>query len=383
MAPDDALSATSRPAALSRHTGGTRYRWNVRACNLNAWCRVPGSPFAAGLILVPNPPNFEPVSVTYGPVELPGSVDTVTIFFLSKGQPEHGHTLQVETEILDRAQDPLAKASICLVAGEQSVTSLTFSPGSGSRLRYALWFARFTGGEVYGGMEVPYVLAYQRNPLVDLFNAAGSDKGTEVRVGAGVPHGYALDYFSLFTPFRGESFKLLEIGLEDQSKRSGGPADAPSLRAWRDFFPNATVYGYDIDDFGFMTGERMVTFRGDQAAREDLSRFVELHGEPGFRIVVDDGSHASSHQQISLASLFPSVEPRGLYLIEDLNWQPFEESPTTLDVLNRFAEAGKIESPFITETEARYLEASIDDIEIRRPNDAEFAVIRKKAAWEA
>ncbi len=52
-------------------------------------------------------------------------------------------------------------------------------------------------------------------------------------------------------------------------------------------------------------------------------------------------------------------------------------------MLNRFAEAGKIESPFITETEARYLEASIDDIEIRRPNDAEFAVIRKKAAWEA
>jgi hypothetical protein len=381
MALDDAVSATSRPAALSRHTAGTRYRWNIRACNLNAWCRVPGSPFAAGLILVPNPPNLEPVSVTYGPVELPGSVDTVTIFFDSKGQSEHEHTLKIQTEILDGALDPLAKASVCLAAGEQAVASVTFAPppGGASQLRYTLFFAHFNGGAAYGGVEVPYVLAYERNPLVDLFNTAGSDKGTEVRVGAGVPHGYALDYFSLLSPFRGESFKLLEIGLEDQSKRSGGPADAPSLRAWRDFFPHATVYGYDIDDFGFMSGERMVTFQGDQGARDDLTRFVELHGDPGFRIVVDDGSHASSHQQISLAALFPCVEPRGLYVIEDLNWQPFEEAPSTLDVLARFTEGGKIESPFITRTEARHLEDTIDAVEIRRPNDAEFAVIRKKA----
>jgi hypothetical protein len=359
-----------------------RYRWTLRASNLNAWCRVPGSAFAAGLTLVPNPPDALPCSVTYGPVELPEYVDTVTIFFVSKGQPEHRHTLRVDTVILSAEDEPLTETSICLASGEQAVSTLTFARlrDSGIQLRHTMSFARFTGGDVYGAVEVPYVLAYERNPLVDLFNAAGSDKGTEVRVGGGVPHGYALDYFSLLTPFRQDSFKLLEIGLEDESKRSGGPSDAPSLRAWRNFFPNATVYGYDIDDFGFMTGERTVTFQGDQANRNDFARFLELHGDPSFRVVVDDGSHASSQQQISLASLFPCVEPRGLYLIEDLNWQPFEESPTTLEVLNRFAEVGKLESPFITESEARYLEAAIDDIEIRRPNDAEFAAIRKKGA---
>jgi len=359
-----------------------KYRWNVKAYNLNAWCRVPGSPFDAGLSLVPNPPDFEAVSVTYGPVELPDLVDTFTIFFISPGRPGHTHTLRVDTQILDGADNRLAEESTCLAAGQQQVSSLTFphSAGSGIQLKHTVSFAHFTGGNVYGGVRVPYVVAYEGNPLVDLFNAAGSDKGTEVRVGVGVPHCYALDYHRLLTPFRGDSFNVLEIGLEDQSKRSGRPTDAPSLRVWRDFFPNATVYGFDIDDFGFMTGERMVTFQGDQASREDLGRFLELHDRPRFRLVVDDGSHASSHQQISLAALFPHVEPLGLYLIEDLNWQPFEESPTTLDVLTRFAEGGKIESPFITDAEARYLEATIADIEIRRPNDAEFAVIRKKAA---
>src|SRR5439155_20544892 len=106
---------------------------------------------------------------------------------------------------------------------------------------------------------------------------------------------------------------------------------------------------YGIDDFGFMTGARTVAVRGDQGARDALSRFVERDGEPGFRIVVDDGSHASSHQQISLAALFPHVEPAGLYVIEDLNWQPYEEPPNTLDVLTRFVESGTIESRFITD----------------------------------
>ena len=119
--------------------------------------------------------------------------------------------------------------------------------------------------------------------------------------------------------------------------------------------------------------------QGDQSSRDDLERFLSEH-DVEFGLVIDDGSHASSHQQISLGSLFRRVEPGGLYVIEDLHWQPFSETPTTLEILREFVECGQMRSPFLRQDEARYLEGAIDHIEIHRPNDSEFAAIYKKSA---
>ena len=41
-----------------------------------------------------------------------------------------------------------------------------------------------------------------------------------------------------------------------------------------------------------------------------------------FDIIIDDGSHASHHQQISLAILFRHLADGGLYIVEDLHYQP-------------------------------------------------------------
>jgi hypothetical protein len=67
-----------------------------------------------------------------------------------------------------------------------------------------------------------------------------------------------------------------------------------------------------------------------------------------------------------------------MYMIEDLGWQPFAETPKTIDVLQRFWTTGTFESPFVTAAEARDLDAAIDRVEIYKPNDSEFAVIHKK-----
>ena len=39
-------------------------------------------------------------------------------------------------------------------------------------------------------------------------------------------------------------------------------------------------------------------------------------------IVIDDASHASHHQQNAFLELFPALPSGGLYVIEDLRWQP-------------------------------------------------------------
>lgn len=365
---------------VSRHSDGEKYRCDVRGYNLNAWCKLPGSPFADGLVLLPNPPKMEHPAVSFGPLELPAGVDTMTVFCSCSDEPEHENTLALDLEVRDSSQRELGRTTLALASGEALGATVSFDRPNdrGIHARFVISFAEFANDSHYGSVKVDYLLAYKRSRLIDLCNAAGSDKGTEARCGRGFPHCYAIDYAELFRPFRKDSFNLLEIGL-DASSGGGGPRDAPSLRVWREFFPKASLYGYDIDDFSFFRQDRTITFQGDQASRKDLERFIETSGQ-AFRLVIDDGSHASSHQQISLATLFRQVEPGGLYVVEDLNWQPFPETPTTLEVLEGFVERSRIESPFMSEDDARYLEASIERIEIRKPNDSELAVIEKKPA---
>ena len=45
--------------------------------------------------------------------------------------------------------------------------------------------------------------------------------------------------------------------------------------------------------------------------------------EPGsLEVIVDDGSHASFDQQLTLREFFPLLAEGGWYFIEDLDWQP-------------------------------------------------------------
>lgn len=366
---------------LSRESSGQRFRWGLHGENLNAWCRLPGNPFTHPVMLLPNPPTLDDVSVTFGPVKLPEGFDTFTILLRGAARPPHAHVLRLEIAVRDTDGEVIAEAVHSLPCGTGATSTLRFGRVSDSlvSLAFRIGFEHFDGGETFGGVRIYYMLAYKTNPLVELCNTAGSDKGTEPYVGSGVPHCYAVEYHDLFAPFREDEFEMLEIGLETASKDNASPMDAPSLRVWSEFFPRATIYGFDIHDFGFFEQERTSTFQGDQSSREDLQRFIDEGGEPRFRLVIDDGSHASSHQQISLATLFPHVEPGGIYVIEDLHWQPFEEAPTTLEVLETLRDEGKVRSPFIEAAEARYLEETVASTEIRRPNDSDFGVIRKKA----
>ena len=75
---------------------------------------------------------------------------------------------------------------------------------------------------------------------------------------------------------------------------------------------------------------------------------AHLSKQPGgFDIIIDDGSHASYHQQLTMVSLFALLRSGGLYIIEDLNWQPTEyeatlpKVPLTSRLLERFIETGK------------------------------------------
>jgi len=129
-------------------------------------------------------------------------------------------------------------------------------------LTFSVYFRDFIDTSIYGGIEIKHIVGYEQNSLVTLFNVLGSDKGTEwCLIDEGVPHCYGIEYFRLFQELQDREFNLLEIGLDNVSKLSGCPQDAPSLRAWRKFFRKANIYGYDINDFTFSTKRRLLYFR--------------------------------------------------------------------------------------------------------------------------
>ena len=169
-----------------------------------------------------------------------------------------------------------------------------------------------------------------------------SDKGVTV-----FPfHGYSIHYDRLFRPLRDRPITILEIGLARRSDRETLTVECPSLSMWLDYFPSATVCGFDIDDFSGVRIPRTRIFRGDQGNREDLLKVVQEH--PVLDIVIDDGSHASYHQQVTLSTLFPHLAIGGMYVIEDLMWQPEDlEStlppvPKTLSLLEDPVALGKL-----------------------------------------
>jgi hypothetical protein len=157
----------------------------------------------------------------------------------------------------------------------------------------------------------------------------GSDKGFNVLNA----HGYTRIYESLLRNVRSHHLRVLEIGLlhpalHPQAKSVDGVFSiAPSLQMWADYLPNSHIAGFDIEDFSGLQHLRVKTWRADQSNRSSLQQAAaqacELFGGL-FDLIIDDGSHSSAHQQITLACLLPYLNPAGAYVIEDLHYQPHQ-----------------------------------------------------------
>jgi demethylmacrocin O-methyltransferase len=141
--------------------------------------------------------------------------------------------------------------------------------------------------------------------LTQLAGEFGSDKW-------GI-HRYTPHYERHFAHLRDREMLVIELGIGGYAEDNEGGA---SLRMWKWFFARAQVVGVDIQDKSFVDEHRITSYRGSQTNRELMRRIVRRFGEP--TIVIDDGSHRSSHVIKSFEVLFPMLADGGLYVIEDL-----------------------------------------------------------------
>ena len=130
------------------------------------------------------------------------------------------------------------------------------------------------------------------------------DLGIKYHTDKAYLHNFCNDYEKLL---RKDVKTLWEIGI----------LDGASLRMWSEYYPNAKIIGYDIEDKSSLSFNDNVSVKLlDQSNKSQLS---ELAKQTDIDIIVDDGSHIIQHQILTFEMLFNCLKSGGQYVLEDLH----------------------------------------------------------------
>jgi len=144
------------------------------------------------------------------------------------------------------------------------------------------------------------------------FTHYGSDKSK--------PHDYHLLYGTILDAPETVT-AVLEIGLGSNdtnvvSNMGANGRPGASLRAFRDFLPNAQIYGADVDPKILFREERIETLFVDQTRPETFGAIGDIG--PDFDLIIDDGLHSPNANLATLLFGLDRLKPRGWLVIEDI-----------------------------------------------------------------
>ncbi len=136
-------------------------------------------------------------------------------------------------------------------------------------------------------------------------------------------HSYLHLYNELLTKKRFTAKNVLEVGIGDFGEKNGG-----SIKLWRDYFTNATIYGLDVLPINRVMDEllndpRVILYTSTDAYNEDFFNKNFLNKNIKCDFMLDDGPHTleSMVQFIKLYSQIMTDD--GILIVEDvksLDW---------------------------------------------------------------
>jgi len=161
-------------------------------------------------------------------------------------------------------------------------------------------------------LQIPETRDKEVLQLEKLFNLYGSDKS--------FGHDYHKVYGQLLE--RKKVKKVLEIGIGSvdssiPSNIRGGGKPRASLRAFRDFYPEASVFGLDIDPKLVFEEERIQTLFVNQRDFKSMSNAAEIIGRD-FDLMIDDGLHSLVSSLNSLNLFLRLIRIGGYAVVEDI-----------------------------------------------------------------
>ena len=142
--------------------------------------------------------------------------------------------------------------------------------------------------------------------LEHLFNRAGCDKSAK--------HHYHTVYEPEFDTLRNEPINILEVGV----------FKGDSIKAWLEFFPNATIYGIDIfkrvrpEEIEVLNHERVKWLKGDSTNIAVRDMVKKQWPRIRFDVIIDDGLHTPDANAKTLHNLFPLLKKNGKFYVEDV-----------------------------------------------------------------
>lgn len=168
--------------------------------------------------------------------------------------------------------------------------------------------------------------ASETDLLASLCDRYGSDKGSlkdSGHVYSWPPHNYTDYYSRIFSHCRQNVKRVFECGIGTDNPGivanmgvTGNPG--ASLRVWRDYFPNATVYGGDIDRNVLFEEDRIKTFYMDQLDPESIEHYWRQVEVSDFDLMIDDGLHSFDSGACLFKYSVSKLASAGLYIIEDV-----------------------------------------------------------------
>jgi hypothetical protein len=150
-------------------------------------------------------------------------------------------------------------------------------------------------------------------------NRHTADKGSQW-------HNFCVRYAPHLEPMRDMTINLLEVGIQFGC----------SARFWLEAFPRAQIYGVDTCLGHQLNDPRFHFTIGDQRSREFWAQWKSSN--PIMRVIIDDAEHRADASKAMFESLWPHLEPGGIYAIEDVGtwWDSDFSSPIVGDEWLRF-----------------------------------------------
>lgn len=171
--------------------------------------------------------------------------------------------------------------------------------------------------------------------LCTIMHENGSDKSNF--------HTYTRLYNELFKDLRHKPVNVFEVGIGSKNRdipsnmcgfsftRPGG-----SLRGWQEWFPNAMIYGADIDRDILFTDDRIKTFYTDQLNPDAIkTMWGEVGEDVMFDVIIDDGLHTFEANDCFLKNSVHKLKSGGYYVIEDVIY--VEEYPKFVAALDEYS----------------------------------------------
>jgi hypothetical protein len=138
-----------------------------------------------------------------------------------------------------------------------------------------------------------------------------------------LPHNYADYYNSLLAPYRETFTTVVEMGIGSTDSTipdNMGPLGIPgaSLRMWRDFLPNANIYGGDIDPTVLIKEERIDSSQCDVTDAISVRKFFSVLKLAKIDLMIDDSLHTFKAGINLFENSIHLISPLGIYIIEDV-----------------------------------------------------------------